>query len=61
MRFREMPAEEQARHEAAHGRILGLLCGLRMTQRSDYYREAAVTIYEIIAALAEEEARALES
>ena len=55
-----MPEEEQARHEAAHGLIAGWLCSLRMAQRSEDYREIAILAYQLIAAIAEEEARALE-
>lgn len=60
MRFREMPEEEQARHQSSHGLILGALLQLRFAQRSEHYKETAQIVYELIALLAEEEARALE-
>jgi hypothetical protein len=58
--FRQMPAEEQARHEAAAGEILGTVQMLRFSQRCENYREKAACIYWMISWLAEREARELE-
>jgi hypothetical protein len=55
-----MSPDEQTRHEAAHGWICGAMSQLRMSHRSENYREIAISIYWLIAFLAEEEARALE-
>jgi hypothetical protein len=55
-----MEPEEQARNQSTLGLIYGALGQLRMIQRSEDYREAAIIVYQVIALLAEEEARALE-
>jgi hypothetical protein len=60
VKFWEMPEEEQARNQSTLGLIYGALGQLRMVQRSEHYREAAIIVYQVIALLAEEEARALE-
>jgi hypothetical protein len=58
--FRQLSEEEQARNQSTLGLIYGALAQLRMIQRSEDYREAAIIVYQVIALLAEEEARALE-
>jgi hypothetical protein len=60
MSFRQMEPEEQTRHQAASGELIGTLQQLRFSQRSPYYREVACCIMWSIAYLAEQEARALE-
>lgn len=60
MTFRQMEPDEQARHQSASGTILGTLQQLRFSQRSEAYREWAISIFWMISFLAEEEARALE-
>jgi hypothetical protein len=58
--FRQMPREEQARHEAASGTILGTVQQLRFIQRHENYREQAACLFHLLALLAEEEAKALD-
>jgi hypothetical protein len=58
--FWQLEPEEQARSQSTLGLIYGALGQLRMIQRSEDYREAAIIAYQVIALLAEEEARALE-
>jgi hypothetical protein len=58
--FWEMEPEEQTRHQAASGEILGTVQMLRFAQRCENYREKAACIFWMISLLAEREARELE-
>ena len=58
--YRQLPADEQARHDSAVGRLQGYLAQLRMSQRNPNYQRVAAAIFRELARLATSEAKSLE-